>query len=364
MARLTVVQVLPALNAGGVERATLEIGRALVAAGHRSLVISAGGRLVPRLQDEGSTHIPLDLGRKSVRTLLNWLPLRRLLRQLAPDIVHTRSRLPAWLARYALPPGGHWVSTVHGLNSPGRYSGVLTHAERVICVSETVRQHVLRQWPRTDPARLQVIPRGIDANEFPRDWQPDAAWRAQWARQYPALAGGRVLLLPGRGTRLKGHADGLRLLAGLRQSGIDARLWMPGARQAGREAYVAELEALALSLRVSDVIAITPPRADMRDAYGASDLVLQLSRQPEAFGRTVMEALAIGRPVLGWDHGGVGEQLRQSFPRGAVALGDVDALIERATDVLRAPVAPAATVCDLAGMQSATLELYERLLQR
>ena len=128
-----------------------------------------------------------------------------------------------------------------------------------------------------------------------------------------------MLLLPGRGTRLKGHADALALLAKLRGDGLDARLWLPGAREAGREAYIAELEAEAATLGIAGAVAFTAPTAAIARAYAASDLVLQVSRKPESFGRTVIEALSVGRPVLGWAHGGVGELLRELQPRGAVA---------------------------------------------
>lgn len=365
MRRLTVVQLLPALNSGGVERSTLEIGQALVAAGHRSLVISAGGRLVPQLCGEGSEHIDLPIGRKSLSVFLHLPELRRRLAALKPDIVHARSRLPAWLGRAALPGGAHFVTTVHGLNSPGRYSGIMASGERVICVSQTVRQHVLRHWPQTDPERIRVIERGVDPAAFVHGFQASPAWQAQFRSEHPALAGGRLLLMPGRGTRLKGHADALALLAALRQQGIDARLWLLGTREPGREAYVAELEALAARLQVAAFVAITPPRADVREAYACSDLVLQLSRKPEAFGRTVLEALSIGRPVLGWAHGGVGELLARLYPGGAVPLGDADALAGAACRLLRAPVSVAPLRGNgLAEMQSATLAVYESLTVR
>ena len=141
--RLTVIQLVPALNAGGVEKSTLEIGHALVLAGQRSIVISAGGRLVEKLEAEGSEHIRVGIGRKSFGTLRHVWTLRRLFRALRPDIVHARSRLPAWLTRIALAGLGgnrpHFVTTVHGLNSPGTYSSILTRSERVICESGSRR---------------------------------------------------------------------------------------------------------------------------------------------------------------------------------------------------------------------------------
>ena len=123
--RLTVVQLLPALHSGGVERSTLEIAQALVAAGHRAIVVSAGGRLVQPLLDSGAEHLTLDIGRKSLLTLRHVVALRRLFADTGADIVHARSRLPAWLGWHALrglPQARRprWVTTMHGLNSPGR----------------------------------------------------------------------------------------------------------------------------------------------------------------------------------------------------------------------------------------------------
>lgn len=364
--RLTVVQLLPALHSGGVERSTLEIAAALVAAGHRSVVISAGGRLERPLVDGGSQHIRLDIGRKSLRAFATMRRLRAELAALQPDIVHARSRLPAWLGWFALrglpAPRPHFVTTVHGMNSPGRYSGVMLRGERVICVSDSVRDYVTRHWPQTDPQRLSVIPRGLDPMDFPRGFQASETWRQAFAAELPELQGGRLLLLPGRGTRLKGHHEAIRLLAALRAAGEDVRLWLLGTREPGREQYVAELEALADTLGVRAVTAISAPRTDVREAYAVADLVLQLSNKPEAFGRTVLEALSVGRPVLGWNHGGVGDLLRSLYPAGAVPLGELDALTDAAHALLAAPPPMPVTIpFTLAAMQSATLDVYEHL---
>ncbi|HEV8693998.1 MAG TPA: glycosyltransferase family 4 protein [Lysobacter sp.] len=367
MRRLTVVQLLPALESGGVERSTLEIAEALVRAGHRALVVSGGGRLVPKLQALGVEHIQLDIGRKSLLTLRHVRALRTLFTRERADLVHARSRLPAWLAVLALrgmpaQAKPRFVTTVHGLNSPSRYSAVMTRGERVICVSDTVRKYVLRHYPQVDAGKLRVIPRGIDPATFPRAPQPDREARL-WAGAHPALTGdGPLLLLPGRGTRLKGHADALKLLAQLRNDGVDARLWLPGAREAGREAYIAELEGEAATLGIADAIAFTAPTDQIARAYAASDLVLQLSRKPEAFGRTVVEALSVGRPVLGWAHGGVGELLAQLQPQGAAAPFDANALHHAAHELLTHPPLPPATIPHtLHAMQEATLAVYAEL---
>lgn len=367
MRRLTVVQLLPALESGGVERSTLEIADALVRAGHRAIVVSAGGRLVPALEALGAEHVPLDIGRKSLSTLRHVRALRRLFMQVRADIVHARSRLPAWIGWLALrglrDARPRFVTTVHGLNSPSRYSAVMARGERVICVSRTVREHVLRHYPGTDPATLRVIVRGIDCAAFPRTPAPDGEARARIGRAFDALLGdGPLLLMPARGTRLKGHADALMLAARLRRDGLDARLWLAGVREHGREAYLAELEEQARRLGILDVVAFTAPVDDMAQAYAGADLVLQLSRRPEAFGRTVLEALSVGRPVAGWDHGGVGELLRALQPAGAVVPFDADALHATARALLAHPPAPPVTIPHtLQAMQAATLAVYAEL---
>jgi glycosyltransferase involved in cell wall biosynthesis len=363
---LSVMQLLPALESGGVERSTLEIAAALVAAGHRSLVVSAGGRLVPELERGGSRHVALDLGRKSLRTVRHVHSLRRLIETERPDIVHARSRLPAWIAHFALRglrgPRPALVTTVHGLNSPGRYSAILTCGERVICVSQTVRDYVLRHYPNTEARRLRVIERGIDPIAFPRDFLASDAWCEEFFATFPALSGGVLLTLPGRGTRLKGHHDAIRLLAALRAQNLDARLLLLGAEQSGRDAYLRELHELARALRVGDVFAISPPRHDVREVMSVSALVLQLSTKPEAFGRTAAEALSLGRPVLGLDHGGVGEILAQHFPAGRVPPQDAATVTQRAFELLRMPpVVPSYRGATLAQMQAATLAVYAEL---
>lgn len=362
---LTVVQLIPALHSGGAERSALEIARALVQAGHRSVVISAGGRLVEQLKAEGSEHITLDIGRKSLSTLGHLGALRRLLREIKPDIVHARSRLPAWMGWWALKgmsPRPHFLTTVHGLNSPGRYSAILLRGERVVAVSQTLRDYVLSHYRWLEPGRVKVIPRGIDPQAFPYGHRPDDAWQKAFLAEFPALTGAPLLTLPGRGTRLKGHHDAIELLADLKRRGIEARLLLLGVIEPGREAYVAELQELIRLRGVTSQVVLSPPRDDVRDIYAISALVLQLSNRPESFGRTVVEALSLCRPVLGYAHGGVGELLAELYPAGRVPPGDRERLVERAAELLRVapPISPLQSY-RLGDMQQATLALYDEI---
>ena len=365
MRRLTVVQLLPDLASGGVERSTLEIAEALVKAGHRSIVVSAGGGLVGTLEAKGSEHRTLGVGRKSPISLRHVFSLRRLFTDLQPDIVHARSRLPAWLAFLALKhrrgQRAHFVTSVHGLNSPGFYSSILTRGEQVICVSPAVCAHVLRHWPSTDPDKLTVIEPGIDLQVFSAESAASRA-SAEIVEGPFRLPGEKLLLMPGRGTRLKGHAAAIDLLAAVRSAGVNARLWLLGAREPGREAYIAELEDRAQTLGVSEFVQISPARDDIVAAYRQSDLVLQLSAKPEAFGRTVVEALAIGKPVVGWSHGGVGELLDRYFPEGEVEPGDQRALLATTLQLLAGTRPPPRHFPQtLATMQAQTLKVYESL---
>ncbi len=373
MRRLTVIQLLPALAGGGVERGTLETADALVAAGHRSIVVSAGGRLVAPLEHGGSTHVTLDIGRKSLATLRHVGSLRALFARERPDIVHARSRLPAWLAWLALRslprPGPHFITSVHGLNSPGHYSRILTRGERVICVSDTVRRHVLAHWPDAEP-RLRLVENGIDPAQFPRlavvgsvpgaGAMPDTGIAPAVAPKTTAGKRHVRLLLPGRGTRLKGHAAAVTLLGDLVGAGVDAELRLLGAREPGREDYLAELERQADALGVHDRLYIERPVTAIAEAYRDSDLVLQLSNKHESFGRTVLEALSVGTPVIGWDQGGVGELLARHFPAGRVSPFNPAALLDTTLRLLSEGTRPGPLRArTLADAQRGTLEVYE-----
>lgn len=365
--RWTIVQLLPALEPGGAERSALEVAQALVAAGHRSIVISAGGRWVARLTNQGSEHFKLPIGKKSWAAIGSIWSLRRLLRKIRPDVVHVRSRLPAWIAHFALKGLDfpiHLVSTVHGLYSVGTYSRVMTRAERVIAVSGVTRDYIVQNYPGVDTELIRVIPRGVDIERYQRGYKPDQGWMQTFYAEFPMLRGGILLTLPGRGTRLKGHAQAIELLAALRNRGIDARLLLVGVLEVGREHYRAELQELAATMGVRGAVALSRPRGDLREIYAISDLLLQLSIRPESFGRVVLEALAMGKPVLGHGIGGVGEQLRAYFPEGLVEYGEVDAFAERAIRILESGAVPdLARLPSTSELQRLTLSVYSELIE-
>jgi hypothetical protein len=223
--RLTVMQLVPELESGGVERGTIEIAVALKAAGHRPVVVSGGGRMVAELEALGVQHITLPIGKKSLWTLRLVRTLRRLFVAQGVDIVHLRSRVPAWvgwLAWRRMDPATRprLVTTVHGPYSTNAYSAVMLRGERVIAVSDMIVDYIRQNYPWVEPQRIHRIYRGVDPAAFPEGYQPGSAWLAQWRTQFPQLRNRWVLTLPGRITRWKGQLDLLEIVARLKAEGV------------------------------------------------------------------------------------------------------------------------------------------------
>lgn len=365
---MKVVQVLPELNSGGVERGTLEVASFLVGEGHESLVVSNGGRLVDALERAGSKHIAMPVHRKRPATLLQVPAMRRFLKNERPDVVHIRSRAPGWvtwLAWRGMDPATRprLVSTVHGFYSVNAYSAVMTRGERVIGVSESIREYILHNYPQVDPQKIRVIHRGVDPAAMPRGHQPDDGWLRVWRDRHPQLADKEILLLPGRLTRWKGQEDFLTLVAELKRGGRPVHGLLAGEAHAKKQAYEQELRVLAAKLGIGDDVTFLGHRSDLREVMAVSDLVLSLSLDPEAFGRVSLEAMALGKKTVGYDHGGVAEQLAALYPQGRVPPGDGSALAETCrrvldSDELPSPVAPPFT---LESMCRSTLAVYQEL---
>ncbi|GAB5412924.1 MAG: glycosyltransferase family 4 protein [Congregibacter sp.] len=366
---MKVLQVLPALDSGGVEKGTLELGRALVQKGHESHVISAGGRLVTRLQKQGSTHHAWKLGPKSPLTLRHVPSLRRWLAGQNFDVMHLRSRMPGWICWLAWrgmdeATRPRLVTTVHGMHSVSRYSEIVTCGERVIVVSEAIRDYVLNNYPRCNPDKLRLIYRGINPLEFPRNHQPAEGWLSDWYREFPNLLDKRVLTLAGRLTRLKGHLDFIQLIDKLHSQGQAVHGLIVGGEDPKRMAYAAEVYSAVDKAGLGEHISFAGHRNDLRDIYAVSDVVLSLSNQPESFGRTVLEPLSLGRPVVGYDHGGVAEILKALYPNGAVPVRDIDATADRVRAILAGQFAPPRANREfiLDTMTQQTIEVYHELI--
>ena len=202
----------------------------------------------------------------------------------------------------------------------------------------------------------------MDPKFFPRGYRPPSGWQASWYAQYPSLLEKRIITLPGRLTRLKGHGDFIDLVARLCQDLPDLHALIVGGEDPRRRAYAQALREKVNALGLDDAITFTGQRNDIREIYGISNLVLSLSTQPESFGRTVLEALALGVPVAGYDHGGVGEILARLFPQGRVPPGDGDALYETVKRLLSTgPHEIGENPFTLQAMLDSTLSVYDAL---
>jgi len=365
-AKLTVLQMLPALESGGVERGTLEVAQALVDHGCRAMVMSAGGRLTGPLQSCGAEHYTWPIGTKSFKALFLVRRLRRFLTEQQVDIVHARSRVPAWIAWLAwrgMPAltRPRFVTTVHGLYGVNHYSRIMVRGERIIAVSETVRDYILHAWPETSPALIRVIPRGVDGHHYPFAYQPDAVWRQNFEQTFPT-AGKLLLTLPGRITRLKGHEDFIEIVRRLKKRGVPVYGLIVGGATASKQRYLAKLQYRIRTLGLQDDIAFTGQRDDLKNILAISNLVLSLSRQPESFGRTTLEALRLGIPVGGYAHGGVAEILHAIYPAGLLEQDQIDKTVMRIAQLLVQPVAvPQGDFYPLQAMLDSTLDLYKDL---
>lgn len=365
---LTVMQLLPALEGGGVERGTIEIAAALIAAGHKAVVVSGGGRMVAELEALGAEHITLPIGKKSLGSLRYIPVLRHLMRERRVDIVHLRSRLPAWLGYLAwkkLDPATRprLVTTVHGLYRPNFYSAVMLKGERIIAVSEIVVAYIRQNYPWVDVDRVTRIYRGVDPIAFSPAYQPESAWLAHWKAKFPNTIGKWTITLPGRITRRKGQLDLLEIVARLKAEDIPVHALIVGGAPPRKQQFLQEIESEISRRNLTDDVTLVGQRPDLKEIMAISDVVLTLSIEPESFGRVSMEALSLGRPVLGYAHGGVGEQLAVMYPAGAVPLGDIDAAVSTLSRWYRegAPNVSSERPFTLATMQAQTLALYREL---
>ena len=245
----TVLQILPELDCGGVERGTLEVAAELTRRNHRSIVVSGPGRLVSQLVAEGSEHINLPVGKKSLLSARLIPVLRKLFKEQQIDVIHARSRLPAWLAYLAwkkLDPENRpaFITTVHGPYSVNRYSKIMTAGERVIAISEYIKNYILDNYPDVNENKIEIIHRGINKDKYPHDYKPSDEWLAKWIKQHPELTNKFIITLPARITRWKGHNDFVEIITKAKRSGMDVHGLIAGGTDPGKERYLQELESL------------------------------------------------------------------------------------------------------------------------
>ena len=307
-----VLQVLPALVTGGVERGTIEVAQALCEAGWKAVVASSGGPMVRELTRAGAVHVELPMASKNPLVMrANVKRLEQVIREHGVDIVHARSRAPAWSALAAANrTGAHFMTTFHGTYNLGGfgfkhwYNSVMVRGERVIAISEFIAEHARRIYGLA-AERIRVIHRGVDLARFDSN-RVSQERIIQLASRWRLPDGYPVIMLPGRLTRWKGQSVLIEALALLGRH--DIRCLLVGSDQ-GRSGYRQELMDLIKRRALDDVIHIVDECNDMPAAYMLTDVVVSASTDPEAFGRVVVEAQAMGRPVIATDHGGPRESL-------------------------------------------------------
>jgi glycosyltransferase involved in cell wall biosynthesis len=372
----TVLQILPALQSGGVERGTVEIASAIVQSGETALVASSGGQMVGALARVGATHHTLPLASKNPWVILrNVGRLTDLIRHHNIDIVHVRSRAPAWSAWLAARRTGvHFVTTYHAVyneNLPGKrqYNAIMARGERVIAISNHIAQHLIATHG-VDPSIVRVIHRGVDPERF--DPATISGQRiAKLADQWRVPEGHKVVLLAARLSRWKGHSVLLDAVSRLARQ--DICVVFVGADR-GRHRLSDALIMQAKRLGIAGQLRLAGECMDMPAAYALADVVVNASTEPEGFGRTVIEGQAMQRLVLASDHGGAVETVEHGRTGWRVPSGDPEALAAALRHALsldpseqqmigqqaRAAVLDRFTT---AAMQQATLRVYAELLQ-
>jgi len=370
-----VLQVLPELVTGGVERGTVDIASAVADNGWVSIVASAGGPMVADLERAGVEHVTLPLQSKKPWTIhRNAGVLTELAFDRKVDIIHARSRAPAWSAMIAARRiGAHFVTTYHGAYNAANpiknlYNSVMARGERVIAISDFIAQQI-QQRHKTESERIVTIHRGVDVDLF--DPQKTSAERIiQLANAWRLQDGMPVIMLPGRLTRWKGQSVLIDALSHLGRD--DVRCLLVGSDQ-GRKGYRQELDKLIRDRGLEHIIHVVDNCRDMPAAYMLADVVVSASTDPEAFGRIAVEAQAMGRPVVASDHGGARETVipwqtgwlvKPDDPKAlATAIAEALALDpaarEKMADVARAHVLKQFTV---AQMREATLGVYRQVL--
>ncbi len=390
-ARLTpvVLQVLPSLETGGggVERAALDIAAAITASGAPAFVASSGGQLVSELDRRGVTHITLPLASKNPLVMRrNVQRLVDVIEQYGINIVHARSRAPAWSARAAARKTGcSFLTTFHGTYNYGsgvvgawkkRYNAVMADGDLVIANSHFIADH-LRTHYALPEERIRIVPRGIDLNVFDPA-RTKVARVVDLAGRWNLPDDASVVMLPGRLTRWKGQTLLIEALALLKErlGADDFKIvgLLVGSDQ-GREAYRAELEQLVRGRGLAGQVQLMGHCSDMAAAYMLTDVVVSASTDPEAFGRVVAEAQAMGRPVVVADHGGAAEQVIAGETGWLFTPGDAGSLADALSSALAIDANARARMADIAighvrqhysktGMCSATLDIYAELRQR
>lgn len=325
---MKIVQLIPELNEGGVERGVVELSRELVKLGFESVIISNGGKLVAQLEQDGALHVKLNVCSKNILSA-PWRiwKLCRALQKIKPDLLHVRSRVPAWMVFFAnkllkIPV----VSTVHGFNSVSFYSRIMTRADHVICVSNAIKQYIQKHYG-VHEKQITVIPRGIDLEKF-NPHHLDASFIQSFKQQFN-LEGKWIISTIGRVTQLKDLETFIEAIAILNKEFPNVVGLIVGGVRKDKQNYFSTLQNLVNSLHVKECIHFCGSSDKVAEIYSLSDVVVSSSKKPESFGRSVAEAIALNTPVVATGHGGVLDIINEGINGYFVEIENAQNLAEK-----------------------------------
>ena len=320
---MKVMHLLPALESGGVETVVCTLSRALVAAGHESVVVSRGGRLAATIALDGGRHLSLDLKSKNPLTYFfrAWR-LRGLLREERPDVVCVHSRVPAWLFVWANRPLGlRWITYAHGANSVSRYSEVMTKGDLTVVPSSFLADYLKRNY-RFDYSKLRVIGNSVDERRFDParvDQRNVRALRERWG----LAADDFVVMAVGRISPVKGLDRLIESLPG------DMKLVIVGDAEPKHWAYAERLREVA-----GDNVVFAGGGCDVPECLSVASVVVSANTvKPETFGLSMAEALMMNRPVVAKAFGGVLDVIRDGVDGVLVRDDDFGAALRRVRDM-------------------------------
>jgi glycosyltransferase involved in cell wall biosynthesis len=362
---MKILQILPELNIGGVERGVCDLSKALVEQGHQSFVISNGGKLESSLVASGGKHISMPVHIKRFKTLKLAKELYEVILDVNPDIIHVRSRMPAWVTYHALKKFKNnkpvHVSTFHGLYSFPIYSKVMANVDHIISISNTVEDYIKTTYKVPDE-KITVIPRGCDLSEFNQE-PLDQSWKDEWYKEFPQTLNKKIIMLPARITKWKGVDDFINLINLINDESIHGIVVGPVSKS--KQKFFKKLQSKVQKLNLETKITFCGSRSDIVNVYKFADIVYNLSKTPEPFGRTTIEAASVGTKIMGWDHGGTKEILSELFPDGLVKLDDIQALKEKTLELLSDDdKKPKPNTFTSERMINSTLEVYRSLLEQ
>ena len=361
---MKIVQVIPELNEGGVERGVVELNREYVKLGIQSYIISNGGKLVNQITQDGGNHLTFDVCSKNIFTSFSRITkLKKILKDINPDIIHVRSRVPAWLVHFANKSLNiKVISTVHGFNSVGFYSSIMQKADVVICVSNSIKEYIQKHY-QTAETKITVIPRGIDLELFnPKNI--DNSFIENFRKEFD-LKDKFIISSVGRVTQLKDYETFIKAILLVKKEIQNVKALIVGGTRSDKEDYLNSLKNLIKELNLEENIIFTGSQSKIEQIYALSDVIVSSSKKPESFGRAVAEAICMNKPVIATNHGGVKDIIIENVNGFFFEVGDYK---ELADNILKSRTlvfdgySYISNTFSLENMVNKTIEVYKRLV--